>query len=108
MSDHESKPDLVACSPVSEGGEPPFKTEVVNCAACGREVWVTATLFPRLSKGELEPVCLPCLPIVAGTAGEDIEARIHPDQEQELAEVGLLDYARTLVATWNRLRDNGT
>lgn len=106
MTDLENQPEraLIACNSVEELRDPPVPCEVAKCIACEGTVWITASLYPRVTTGELEPVCLTCLPHVAEAIGEAIETRIHPDQERELAEAGLLDYARSLVDEMNRLQ----
>lgn len=106
MSEVEPERAFVACSPVNGSEVPPFPSYVVVCSSCGSRVWISATIHPRVLTGELEPICLPCLPLIERFAGYDIEARIHPDQAQELAEVGILDYAQSLVERWNTLREN--
>lgn len=104
MNEPEPERGFVACMPFSGGSEvPPVPSEVVACGTCGSRVWISVTIYPRVLTDELVPVCLLCLPQVAEAAGNELEARIHPDQEKELAEAGVLDYAQSLVERWNAL-----
>lgn len=108
MTDHDIEPDraLVACMPVTGSPTAPFPSEVVKCLACGQDVWVSRTLYPRVRDGQLEPACLSCLPSFPEVAQDGIEIRIHPAQEQELADAGLLGRVRELIEQLNRLQDN--
>lgn len=64
-------------------------------------MWVSESLYGRVVAGELSTVCLGCLPAVLATH-TDLEAQLHPDQLDELANAGVLDEARALVDYLNR------
>lgn len=89
---------LLMCSPIAWTPVPTFDADLAACDTCHNGVWVSRTLYRRVANGELVPVCLECMPAAARNG---IDARLHPDQEGELAEAGILDDARALVALLN-------
>jgi hypothetical protein len=70
---------------------------------CREAVWVSAALVARVDSGELPPVCLECLPGVLATV-PDWEVQLHPDQVDELRQLGILDYAKRFIAYNNAKR----
>lgn len=73
---------------------------VRTCHECGTEVWVSLAMQPRVDTGELQPLCQPCAP--AATDPDNQYAMIHPDQVAELRNIGILGFAKDVVATFNQ------
>lgn len=71
------------------------------CFRCGGGIWVSDAMWPLVTLGEGRPVCAGCAVKIA-EAEPDHEYQVHARQEQELADLGILDFARTMVDELNQ------
>jgi hypothetical protein len=89
---------LLLCNTLAEGHAVPSRQR--QCTYCDAALWVSTGLVPAVDTRELAPICAPCLQ--AGKHGQPITGfGIHPDQLPQLAEAGILNYAKRKIDTLN-------
>lgn len=91
---------MIACIRIADAVTVTPGSVARYCHLCAESVWVSPALLPRIDSGEMEAICLQCLPGVLVAC--DWEAGIHPDQVNELQQQGILDYARKFIDKFNQ------
>lgn len=70
------------------------------CAECGAGIWVSSTMTPEVDRGELRPLCPPCMALFI-EAQDDVEFEVRAKQTDELAEAGVLGQVDQMVTALN-------
>lgn len=91
---------MIACMRVADGNPSVPQALVRFCYLCAEPVWISSVLVHRVDSGEMDAICLRCLPGILTTT--ECEAALHPDQLQELRDLGVLEYAQRFILQFNR------
>lgn len=90
------EPIPLVCSPITRmriSGSPQRA-----CSECDGPIWVSPTMVDKVDNGQMRPICIPCAtPLIE--AGPQFQ--IHPDQAEELFDVGLLGFAARFTDEMN-------
>jgi Zn-finger nucleic acid-binding protein len=71
-----------------------------TCAQCGRGIWVSLAMTPRVDQGAIRPLCPLCMKAFMDSQ-KDVEFEIAPEQADELARWGVLGAADQMVTALN-------
>lgn len=98
----------IMCMPVQGDDVMEVPSNKDICDACGKEVWVSQTMHTFVRNGDMKPVCTDCAQgLISLKSSEDgVEFAIAPEQEAELAELGILDWTKRFVDHLNSQRES--
>lgn len=95
--------DRIICSTVFTSPSSVVPSTQSTCGDCGDLVWVSEVMTPRVTSGELLPVCEMCALLITGKP----TFAIAPEQVHELEGLGLREFAEGFAAKMNKKEEEG-